>query len=97
MPSRTLIRRSSPTRSIKRIAITLNVINGPRVYIQRIDIVGNTRTEDKVIRRELTLAEGDGYNQSKIDQSTKNLKNLGYFKDEKHHHLAGLDRRSRWC
>jgi outer membrane protein insertion porin family len=67
----------------KTIAITLNVINGPRVYIQRIDIVGNTRTEDKVIRRELTFAEGDGYNQSKIDQSTKNLKNLGYFKDEK--------------
>ena len=66
----------------KTIAITLNVINGPRVYIQRIDIVGNTRTEDKVIRRELTFAEGDGYNQSKIDESTKNLKNLGYFKEE---------------
>ena len=35
-----------------------------------------------MIRRELTLAEGDAYNQSKIDQSTKNLKNLGYFKNE---------------
>jgi outer membrane protein insertion porin family len=67
----------------KTIAITLNVIDGPRVYIQRIDISGNTRTEDKVIRRELTVAEGDGYNQSKIDQSTTNIKNLGYFKDEK--------------
>ncbi len=67
----------------KTAAITLNVINGPRVYIQRIDITGNTRTEDKVIRRELTVAEGDDYNQSKIDDSTKNIKNLGYFKDEK--------------
>jgi outer membrane protein insertion porin family len=67
----------------KTLAITLNVIDGPRVYIQRIDITGNTRTEDKVIRRELTVAEGDGYNQSKIDESTKNVKNLGYFKDEK--------------
>jgi outer membrane protein insertion porin family len=67
----------------KTIAITLNVIDGPRVYIQRIDIAGNTRTEDKVIRRELTVAEGDGYNQSKIDQSTTNIKNLGFFKDEK--------------
>jgi outer membrane protein insertion porin family len=67
----------------KTIAVTLNVIDGPRVYIQRIDITGNTRTEDKVIRRELTFAEGDGYNQSKIDDSTKNIKNLGYFKDEK--------------
>jgi outer membrane protein insertion porin family len=67
----------------KTIAITLNVIDGPRVYIQRIDISGNTRTEDKVIRRELTVAEGDGYNQSKVDQSTTNIKNLGFFKDEK--------------
>jgi outer membrane protein insertion porin family len=67
----------------KTIAITLNVIDGPRVYIQRIDISGNTRTEDKVIRRELTVAEGDGYNQSKIDQSTTNIKNLGFFKDQK--------------
>ncbi len=73
----------APDPATKKIAIVLNVIEGPRVYIQRIDITGNTRTEDRVIRRELTVAEGDGYNQSKIDQSTKNLKNLGYFKDEK--------------
>ncbi|MGE4482165.1 outer membrane protein assembly factor BamA [Acidocella sp.] len=63
--------------------IVLNVVNGPRVWIQRIDITGNTRTEDKVIRRQLTVAEGDAYNQSKIDKSTQNLKNLGFFKDEK--------------
>lgn len=67
----------------KTLAITLNVVNGPRVYIQRIDITGNTRTEDKVIRRELTVAEGDAYNQTKIDNSTKHLKNLGFFKDQK--------------
>jgi outer membrane protein insertion porin family len=73
----------------KTIAITLNVVDGPRVYIQRLDITGNTRTEDKVIRRELSVAEGDGYNQSKIDDSTKNLKNLGYFKDEKITSSAG--------
>ncbi len=65
------------------LTVELDVINGPRVYIQRIDITGNTRTEDKVIRRELTVAEGDAYNQSKIDTSTTNLKNLGYFKDQK--------------
>ncbi len=69
--------------SSRTIDITLNVIEGPQVYIQRIDIIGNTRTEDKVIRRELTVAEGDGYNQSKIDASTTNLKNLGFFKDQK--------------
>jgi outer membrane protein insertion porin family len=66
----------------KLMDITLDVIDGPRVYIQRIDITGNTRTEDKVIRRELTVAEGDGYNQSKIDNSKTKIKNLGYFKDE---------------
>ncbi len=64
-------------------AIKLQVVQGPEVYIQRIDITGNTRTEDKVLRRELTVAEGDAYNQTKIDKSTSNLKNLGYFKDQK--------------
>ena len=68
------------TRTLK---ISLSVVQGPKVYIQRIDITGNTRTEDKVVRRELTVAEGDGYNQTKIDKSTTNLKNLGFFKDEK--------------
>ena len=66
----------------KTLTIVLNVVNGPRVWIQRIDITGNTRTEDKVIRRQLTVAEGDAYNQSKIDESTRNLKNLGFFKDQ---------------
>jgi outer membrane protein insertion porin family len=67
----------------KTATIRLSVVQGPQVYIQRIDITGNTRTEDKVIRRELTVAEGDGYNQTKIDKSTDNLKNLGFFKDQK--------------
>ncbi len=67
----------------KTLSITLNVVNGPKVWIQRIDITGNTRTEDKVIRREMTVAEGDAYNQSRIDESTKNIKDLGFFKDEK--------------
>ncbi len=66
----------------RTLTIVLNVVQGPQVYIQRIDITGNTRTEDKVIRRELTVADGDGYNQSKIDKSKENLKALGYFKDE---------------
>ncbi len=66
----------------RTLKITLNVVQGPQVYIQRIDITGNTRTEDKVIRRELTVADGDGYSQTKIDKSKSNLKDLGYFKDE---------------
>ena len=42
---------------------------GPRVYVERIDIVGNTRTKDKVIRREFRLAEGDAYNAEAIRRS----------------------------
>lgn len=72
-----------PDPKTHRINIILNVINGPRVWIQRIDIVGNTRTEDKVVRRVLTVAAGDAYNQSQIDRSTRNLKNLDFFKDVK--------------
>jgi outer membrane protein insertion porin family len=72
-----------PDPKTHRIAITLNVVDGPRVYIQRIDITGNTRTQDQVIRRQLTVAEGDAYNQTRVDASTKNIKDLGYFKDEK--------------
>ena len=67
------------TRTLK---IILQVVQGPQVYIQRIDITGNTRTMDKVIRRELTVADADGYNQTKIDKSKSNLKDLGYFKAE---------------
>lgn len=66
----------------RTLTIELDVVQGPQVYIQRIDITGNTRTEDKVIRRELTVADGDGYNQTKIDKSKSNLKELGFFKDE---------------
>ena len=53
---------------------------GPRVYIERINVRGNTRTRDYVIRREFDLGEGDGYNQVLIDRAERRLNNLGYFK-----------------
>ncbi|MGH7057973.1 MAG: outer membrane protein assembly factor BamA, partial [Acetobacteraceae bacterium] len=61
------------------VALALNVIEGPRVYIQRIDIVGNTRTEDSVIRREFHLAEGDPFNAGSIQRTEQRLKDLNYF------------------
>ncbi|MDE2514552.1 MAG: outer membrane protein assembly factor BamA [Rhodospirillales bacterium] len=61
------------------IALNFDVTEGPRVYVQRIDIVGNTRTEDKVIRRQFQLAEGDAYNQTAVRESRQRLKDLGYF------------------
>ena len=59
------------------------VEEGPRVYIERINIRGNTRTRDYVIRREFDLAEGDAYNRALIDRAERRLKNLNYFKTVK--------------
>jgi outer membrane protein insertion porin family len=56
------------------------VEDGPRVYIERINIRGNTRTRDYVIRRELDLGEGDAYNRVLIDRAERRLNNLGFFK-----------------
>jgi outer membrane protein insertion porin family len=53
---------------------------GPRVYIERINVRGNSRTRDYVIRREFDLGEGDGYNKVLIDRAERRLNNLGYFK-----------------
>ncbi|MCB1509541.1 MAG: outer membrane protein assembly factor BamA [Hyphomicrobiaceae bacterium] len=64
----------------KVINLTYIVDEGPRVYIERIDVSGNTRTKDRVIRREFRLVEGDAYNPLMVEQATKRLKRLGFFK-----------------
>ena len=67
----------------KVINITFVVEEGARAYIERINIHGNTRTRDYVIRRELDIGEGDAYNRALIDRAERRLKNLGYFKTVK--------------
>src|SRR6204780_2918838 len=62
------------------IALSFSVDNGPKVYIERIDIVGNTRTRDFVIRREFDIGEGDPYNHVLIERAERRLNSLGYFK-----------------
>jgi outer membrane protein insertion porin family len=64
----------------KTIDVTFDVKEGPRVYVERIDITGNVRTLDKVIRREFRLVEGDAFNTSKLRRSEQRIKNLGFFK-----------------
>lgn len=59
--------------------ITYNIVEGPRTYIERIDIVGNYRTEDEVIRRELRLYEGDAFNRVLVDRARRRLTALDYF------------------
>lgn len=60
---------------------TFNITKNQEVYFNRINIVGNTRTRDKVIRRELKFAEGDRFSITGIKDSKKKLKNTTFFKD----------------
>ena len=59
--------------------IVYNIFEGPRTYIERIDIVGNIRTEDDVIRRELRLFEGDAFNRVLVDRARRRLTALDFF------------------
>jgi outer membrane protein insertion porin family len=63
-----------------QIAIALTIDDGPKVYIERIDVVGNTRTRDYVIRREFDVGEGDPYNHALVERGERRLNRLGYFK-----------------
>jgi outer membrane protein insertion porin family len=62
------------------INVVYVIEQGARAYVERINIRGNTRTRDNVIRREFELAEGDAYNRILIDRAERRLKNLNYFK-----------------
>lgn len=63
-----------------QIAVAFTVDDGPKVYVERIDVVGNTRTRDYVIRREFDIGEGDPYNHAMVEQGERRLNRLGYFK-----------------
>jgi outer membrane protein insertion porin family len=71
------VKRDPKTHTID---VTFDVKEGPRVYVERIDITGNVRTLDKVIRREFRLVEGDAFNTSRLQRSEQRIKNLGFFK-----------------
>jgi len=66
-----------------QINIVFVVEEGARAYIERINVRGNTRTRDNVIRREFDIAEGDAYNRVLVDRAERRLKNLNYFKSVK--------------
>lgn len=66
-------------RENKVISITYDIQEGPRVYVERIDITGNARTLDKVIRREFKLVEGDAFNTAKLRRSRQRIKDLNFF------------------
>ena len=72
--------RDPQTRTVN---LVFAVDEGQRAYIERINIRGNTRTRDYVIRREFDLAEGDAYNRALVNRAERRLKNLSYFKSVK--------------
>lgn len=77
--------RPRATRDYTRhtISITYYVEEGPRVYVERINVRGNDRTRDYVVRREFDMAEGDAYNKTLVAKAERRLNRLGYFKSVK--------------
>jgi outer membrane protein insertion porin family len=71
--------RIDRNREAKTVSVTYEVQEGPRVYVDRINISGNVRTLDRVIRREFELVEGDAFSTAKMRRSRQKIQNLGYF------------------
>ena len=65
----------------RTVGITFEINEGPRVFVERIDIEGNSRTLDRVIRRQFELVEGDAFNAVQIRRSRSKIRGLGFFKD----------------
>ncbi|MGH7044165.1 MAG: outer membrane protein assembly factor BamA [Acetobacteraceae bacterium] len=63
------------------VSMDFDVSRGPRVYIERIDVLGNTRTRDGVIRRQFHVAEGDAFNAGSLKRTEQRLKDLDYFQN----------------
>lgn len=64
------------------MSVTFRVAETPRVYVERIEISGNTNSHDKVIRREFQLAEGDPFSSVAVSRSRDRIRSLGFFQEE---------------
>jgi len=64
------------------MGVVFKINQSPRVYVERIDINGNTHTKDKVVRREFRLSEGDAFNSFKVKRSRDRIQSLGFFQDK---------------
>jgi outer membrane protein insertion porin family len=71
------------------VDITFNINETPRVFVERIDIGGNLRTLDRVVRREFELVEGDPFNRTKIARSEQAIRDLGFFEEVKVENIQG--------
>ncbi len=71
------VRRNADTKTID---VSFEIKEGPEVYVERIEITGNLRTQDRVVRREFRLVEGDAFNSTKLHRSEQRINNLSFFK-----------------
>lgn len=83
--------RVNRDRENKTIGLNFEIKQGPKVYIERIDVQGNVRTLDKVIRREFELVEGDAFNGSKLKRSEQKIRDLGFFERVQVRTLQGAE------
>ena len=74
-----ILPRTEQQAATRTMDITIEIIEGPEVYVERINITGNTRSEDRILRRELPFVEGDLYTLQKLQRARQRLINLGYF------------------
>ncbi len=82
-PFASVVARSQPQRGRRLIDVVYTIGQGKRLYVERIDIAGNYKTHDDVIRRQFDFGEGDAYNRALIDRAERRLKALGFFKTVK--------------
>ncbi len=71
--------RHTPDLEKNLVALEFNVVKGKKVYIERVNVYSNSKTRDKVIRRELKISEGDLYNETHIQRSKRRVLSLGFF------------------
>ena len=74
-----ILPRTEQQAATKTVDVTLEITEGPEVYVERINITGNTRSEDRILRRELPFVEGDLFTLQKLQRARQRLINLGYF------------------
>lgn len=74
-----VVPRLDQDRETRTIGIVFEINEGPKVFVNRINISGNVRTKDKVIRREVRLVEGDAFNSAKLRRSRTRIQDLDYF------------------
>jgi outer membrane protein insertion porin family len=70
-----------PIRDVENrtIGIVYELVEGPQVFVERIEIEGNTRTLDRVIRRQFDIVEGDAFNSRAVQQARRDIRGLGFF------------------